>query len=111
MPAWSLLAELPWGTIVKQAAVLLKAANQLRAHSEQPVVTKGASDIDALRQRVAELEEHQRANAQLLQQLADETAALAVAAQATAVRAKQAFVLAIVGVGVGVAAMVLAWLR
>jgi hypothetical protein len=114
MPAWLKLAQLPWGTIVKQGAAVLAAANELRARTQQPppsVATQASSDVDVLRKRIEELEQRDRATAELMKQLADQTSALAVAAQATAIKARQAFVLAIVGVTLGVAALLVVWLR
>lgn len=64
-----------------------------------------------LRQRIEELEQRDRATAELLKQLADQTGALAVAAQATASKARQTFVLAIVAVTLAVFALLVVWLR
>jgi hypothetical protein len=112
MPAWFALAELPWGTILKQAAALLKQANQLRTSSRPPSATPSASsDIDVLRQKIVELEQQQREDAELMQQLANQIAAVAVAAQATAVNVRRALLLAIAGVVLAIAAMLLAWIR
>jgi hypothetical protein len=114
MPAWLKLAQLPWGTIVKQGAAVLAAANELRARTQQPpptIVTSASNDADVLRRRIEELEQRDRSTAELLKQLADQTGALAVAAHATAGKARQAFVLAIVAATLGVAALLVVWLR
>jgi hypothetical protein len=109
---WLTLAALPWGTILKEAGALLKQANELRTSSgRQPPATPPSSDIHALRQRVAELEQQQRADAEVMQRLATQSEAVAVAAQATAVKVRQAYLLALAGIGVGVLAAILALLR
>ncbi len=108
---WLALAALPWGTIVKEAATLLKQANDLRSVRQSPVTAAPSLDADVLRQRLAQLEQQQRADAELMQQLAAEIAAIAVAAHATEVRVRWAFLLAILAVGVAVLAATVAWLR
>jgi len=106
------LAQLPWGTILKQASALLATANDLRAQTQRHRdVAPASNDVAVLRKRIEELEQHDRASAELIKQLADETSALAVAAQATALKARQAFVLAIAAVALGIAGLLLAWLR
>jgi hypothetical protein len=112
MPGWLALTQLPWGTILRQAAAALATANELRAQSQrQPGDTSASSDIEVLRRRIDDLEQHERATADLIKLLADQTSALAVAAQATAVKARQAFVIAIAAVTVSVAALLFVWLR
>ena len=112
MPPWGTLVKLPWATILKETAALLKRANDLRASRVQPAAAVAASgDIEALRQRLAELEKQQRADAEMIQQLATEIATIAAAAEATAARVRQSYGLAIVGVAFGVLATLVAWFR
>ncbi len=111
MLAWKALTALPWGTILKRATVVIAAADALRAHSRVRAESQSSGDLDALRKRVSELEQHQRANAELAKQLADQTSALAVAARETAVRTRQAFILALVGCVLGLVAILIGWLR
>ena len=111
MPPWVFLARLPWTAILTETAVLLKRANDLRESRIQPAVTPAANDIEALRQRLAELEKQQRADAELIQQLATEIATIAAAAETTAARLQQAYLLAIVGIAFGMLATLLAWFR
>lgn len=111
MLAWKALTALPWATILKRATVVIAAADALRAHSRQRGDAQASNDLDALRKLVSELEQHQRANAELAKQLAEQTSALAVAARETAVRTRQAFILALVGCVLALVAILIAWLR
>ena len=102
----------PWLTILKNAPAILAAADALLAHSRRRSANVGATnDVPALRKRIAELEEQQRAAADLVKQMADQVTAMTVAAQQTAARARQAYVLAIVGIAAGLVAGLVAWLR
>jgi hypothetical protein len=111
MLAWKALTALPWGTILKRATVVIAAADALRAHSRLRGEAPSSGDVGALQKRVSELEQHQRANAELAKQLAEQTSALAVAARETAVRTRQAFVLALAGCVLALVAILIAWLR
>jgi hypothetical protein len=102
---------LPWaalGTVLKQAPLLLAAADALLSRSRG----RTAPDADAasLRQRVAELEQHQQATAALGKELAEQTHALAAAATATAAKARLALILAGVSLALAVAALLVAFL-
>jgi hypothetical protein len=91
--------------------VLVKQANDLRNSRVQPAVTPASNEIEALRQRLAQLEKHQRAEAEMIQQLAAQITTIAAAAETTAARLRQAYLLAIVGIAFGVLATLLAWFR
>src|SRR5262245_41971866 len=102
MPPWASLAKLPWTAILTETASLLKLAKELRdSRVQSPVAALVSNDIEALRQRLAELEKQQQADAEMIQQLATELARIAAAAEATAARVRQAYMLAIVGVALG----------
>ena len=112
MPPWATLAKLPWTTILTQAAALLKQTNDLRVSRTQPPVGPPASNhIAALSRRLAELENQQRADAEIIQQLATQIAAIASAAEATAARLQRAYLIASAGIAFGVLAMLVAWFR
>lgn len=111
-PFVSALAAIPWPLILKQGPTLLKAADALLATSRRrSVELTTASDVQALRHRLAELEEQQEAYAALVKQLTDHLNAVTVAAQASAVRARQSLILAAVGVVLALLACLLAFLR
>ena len=107
----SALASISWQAIVKQAPALLAAAEVLMAKSRRPVAPTAATDVEALRQRIAELEMHQQAYADLVKQFADHINAVAVAAQASSLRLQRCFAVATAGVCLGLLACVLVWLR
>ena len=105
------LALVPWGTIVKEAAALFTQASDLRSVRQAPTTAAPSIGADLVGQRIAQLEQQQRADAELMQQLAAEITAIATAAQATEVRARRAFLLALAAVGVAVLSAILVWLR
>lgn len=111
-PFVSALAAIPWPVILRQAPILLKAADALLASSRRRSAhDTAATDLQALRARIAELEQQQQAYADVVKQLADHINAITVAAQASSLRSRQSFVVATVGVGLGLVACLLAWLR
>ena len=101
-----------WPMILKQAPALLAAADELLARSRRRSTASAvADDAHALRQRIAELEQQQQSNADLVRQLTNQINALTVAAEATAGKASRALILAGVGIGLGIVASLVAWLR
>ena len=101
----------PWaalGTLLKQAPLVHAAADALLSRSRSR--TTPAADVATLRQRVAELEQHQQATAALAKELAEQAQILAAAATANAARAKQALLLGALGLALAVAALLVAWL-
>ncbi len=105
---------LPWralSLVLKQAPAVLAAADALLVGSRQRrQAANTAGEVEALRQRIAGLEQHQQATAELSKQLAEHATAIAKAAQATAEKARQAFILAIVAVTLALATLLLVWL-
>jgi hypothetical protein len=97
------------GAILRQAPVILAAADALVSRTRRPQVT--AEDLDSLRQRIGELEQHQQANATLAKDLADATTAMASAIQTTGAQTRQAFLLAIGALVIAVSALLVALLR
>ena len=103
-------ADMPlWTTILKQAPVLIAAADALLARSRAaPAAAAPADDAPVLRRRIAALEQQQQAQADLVKQLAEQVAALTIAAQAGAARARQATLVGSAGLGLALVAAVLA---
>ena len=102
---------MPWaalGTILRNAPVILGAADALLTRTRRPATT--AADLDALRQRITDLEQHQTATATLAKELAEQASAISAALQANAIKTRQAFILAIVAVVVAVSALLFALL-
>ena len=97
------------GAILRQAPVILAAADALVSRTRRPQVT--SEDLDGLRQRLGELEHHQQANATLAKDLADATTAMASAIQTNAAQTRQAFLLAMGALVIAVSALLVALLR
>ena len=100
---------LPWlavARILKQAPIVLSAADALLARTRRPSTT--AADLDAIRQRITELEQHQHATAALAKELAEQAQAIADALRADAAKTRQTFILSVIAVVLGVAAVALA---
>jgi D-aminopeptidase len=96
----------PWvalGRILRQAPVVLAAADALLARTRRP--STPAADLEALRQRISELEQHQQATATLAKELAEQAQAIAAALQADAAKTRQTFILSVVGIVLGVFAL------
>jgi hypothetical protein len=100
---------IPWKTILKNAPMLLGAADALLAQVRQrSVATEISGDINVVRQHVARLEEQQRASAELVRQMADQLSAMTMAAEQNASRLRVAYGLAIAGTVLGITGCVLA---
>jgi hypothetical protein len=98
--------------ILKNAPTLLAAADALLAQTKRRTPpAEVAGDLHAVRRRVAELDEQQRASVELVKRLADQVNAMAVAAEASSARLRHAYVMAIAGIILGVTGCLLAVLR
>ena len=105
------MAGIPWATIIKSAPALLAAADALLLQTRRRNVTEVSGDLNALRQRVAELDEQQRASAELVKQLAAQVSAMAQAAQGSAAILRRAYMIAIAGTVLGAIGCLLAIFR
>jgi hypothetical protein len=104
----------PWTAltaILKQTPLILAAADAVLARSRQKRGVDPQADIEALRQRLASLEQQLQANAELSKQLADHASAMADIARVNAAKARQAFVLAIGAIVIAIAVLLFTWLR
>ena len=103
---------MPWAalaTILRQAPVVLAGADVLLSRTRKPQTT--AADLEALHQRLTDLEQHQQATASLAKELAEQGHAIAAAVQADAAKTRQAFILAVVAAVVAVIALLVVVLR
>ena len=97
------------GAILRQAPIILAAADALVSRTRRPQVT--TEDLQGLEQRLAELQQHQQATAALAKDLADATSALSTAVQASHAKARQAFFLAAAALVVAGSALLVVLLR
>ena len=83
----TVLKALPWRTILNQAPTVVDAANRLLTQARRKRADGGSQDtVHTLLERIEALEEHDRADAAVMKQLAEELAALARASQVIALR-------------------------
>lgn len=106
------LKALPWGTILSQAPTVVDAANRLLSRAGQ---RRGGAEappeLASLLARIEALEEHDRADAAVMKQLADEVAALAAASQVLALRLRLVLGLAVAAVLLSVALLAIVIFR
>ena len=102
----------PWQLILNQAPALLLAAGELLTRSRRrPADIATAQDLNALRDRCAELAKDQQAYAELIKQLTDQLNAVTELTQATVIRARRCMIVGISGVALGAVACAFALLR
>jgi hypothetical protein len=110
-PVLTALAAVPWTTILKQAPVLLAAAKAIQANVAAPrAPLKPDANIEALRERIVQLEATQEEHARLLTELAAHTARLASVTDAALRLCRLAMVVGGAGLGLAIVACALALL-
>jgi hypothetical protein len=103
------MPSIPWGTILKNAPAILGAADALLAQARRrTAATEVSGDLNVLRRRIVELDEQQRASAELVKQLADQVNAMTLAAEQSAARLRLAYGLAIAGTLLGITGCLMA---
>jgi len=109
IPWLSALKVVPWGTLLAGAPALARAADSLLngAKSRRGDLAS-ASDVQSLAARVAFLEEQDRADAEMLKQVADQMFALTTASEVLAARLRWLLVVAVVALGLSVLAVAVA---
>jgi hypothetical protein len=106
------MASIPWGTILKNAPAILGAADALLAQARRRgAATEVSGDVNVLRRRLAEVDEQQRASAELVRQLADQVNSMTLAAEQSAARIRIAYALAVAGTILGIAGCLIGLLR
>lgn len=102
------LKALPWGTILSQAPTVVDAANRLLSETRRKRVQPGSmSELETLKERIAALEEHDRADAAVVKQLADQVADISRASQVVAVRIRMVLLISAVALVAGILSVVL----
>jgi hypothetical protein len=100
------LKALPWRTILSQAPTVVDAANRLLSQARRKRVDAVGQDaVHTLLERIEALEEHDRADAAVMKQLAEEVAALARASQVIALRMRLVLFLSLMALLVSLIAL------
>lgn len=107
---WSVaLKAIPWGSILAKAPAIAKAAETLLSGA---TARKGdrasANALQGLMDRMAALEKHDQADAELLKQVTDQVQALTTASEVLAARLRWLLALGIVASAVAALALVVA---
>ena len=98
--------------ILNQAPALLLAAGELLVRSRRrPADIATAQDLNALRDRCAELAKDQQAYAELVKQLTDQLNAMTEVTQAFVATARRSLIVGIAGGALGAVAFAVALLR
>ena len=107
-PWFIALRAIPWATILAGAPTIVRAADALLSGGKGGA---SASQLRSLTDRLAALEQHDRADAELLKQIADQVQVLATATAVLAARLRWVLILAIVSFSFAVLALVTAMVR
>lgn len=111
MIPWSLaLRAIPWGTILAKAPAIAQAAETLLLGTR---ARRGAAagEMQSLTDRIAALERHAQADAEVLKQLAEQVSEISRAIEVLAVRQRWLLTLAIAATVLAVAALLLTAMR
>jgi hypothetical protein len=93
---WRLaLKAIPWKTILANAPVILRSANALLSETKARSGAPSRTDVQALADRIAALEERDSETAELLTRVTAQVAALTAAGEVLEARARWLLVLAI----------------
>ena len=105
---FNVLVSIPWQSILKQAPALVSAAESLLSRTrDKKDVRQAAGHVEALRDRVAALEAHDRADAELIKRLAEQLEALTLSTRVVAARVRLILWLASAGCLAGFGALVI----
>jgi hypothetical protein len=109
------MPRVPWTTVLNQLPLLVRAVDGLIDSTVRSnAVRETASAVELLQARLVAVEEQQRASADLLKQLAESVNAVAETADATSRLLRRTLIVASVGAGVAILALILVvilWVR
>jgi hypothetical protein len=109
------MPRIPWTSVVSQLPLLLRAVDGLVDSTVRSnAIRETASAVEGLHARLSAVEEQQRTTADLLKQLAESVNAVAVAADAASRQLRRTLIVASVGAGVALLALILVvvlWVR
>ncbi len=107
LPLFKTLVSIPWPTLLKRAPLLVQMAEALLLGTTHSRKDGAAADESAsLRERISALEAHDRRDAELVKQLAEQVEALTLTVRIMAARQKAIFWMAGLGFGLLFAALV-----
>jgi hypothetical protein len=107
-PLFSVLTAIPWSAILKNAPSIVKAANDLLTGTKKKTPTASTADeLAAVKSRLEALELHDREDAELVKNLADQLEILTFSTRILAGRLKLVYWLAGAGLVAGLIAIVL----
>jgi hypothetical protein len=89
------LRAIPWGTILTNAPSILRAADALRSKTYAQPDTVSATDVQAMADRIAALEQRDRETVDVINQLTAQLTALTTAGEVLEARARWLLVIAI----------------
>ena len=93
---WRLaLRAIPWNTILANAPTILRSANTLLSETKARSGAASRTDVQALADRIAALEQRDSETAELLTRVSAQVAALTAASEVLEARARWLLVLAI----------------
>jgi hypothetical protein len=101
------LRAIPWGTILANAPSILRSADALRTRTQVRPDNVSATDLQALGERIAALEQRDRESAEVLAQLTAQVAALTAAGEVLEARARWLLAVAIAALAVSILAVVI----
>jgi hypothetical protein len=105
---WLLLKAIPWDTILANAPSILRSADALRSKTRVRPDVAARTDIQALADRIAALEQRDSEVAELLTSVTAQVAALTTAGKMLEARARWLFMVAIGASVVSVVAIAVA---
>lgn len=102
------LRAIPWAALLTKAPEIAKAADALLSGTRSRKATEAAVDqVRSLTDRIEALENHDRANAELLKQITDQVGALTTATKVLAARQRWLLAIGIISLGLAILAVVL----
>jgi hypothetical protein len=102
------LRAIPWAALLTKAPEIAKAAEALLSGTRSRKTTTAAVDqVRNLTDRIEALENHDRANAELLKQITDQVGALTTATEVLAARQRWLLAIAIISLALAILAVVL----
>ena len=109
IPWLAALKIIPWGTLITGAPAIARATDTLLTGAKARTHDlASAGDVRQLAERVARLEQHDQANAEILKQIGEQIEALTIATEVVAARGRWIAVAALAALLLSVVALIVA---